>query len=135
MNDDLRMKATRMALRCTFFLLFTVTVSVVLQYYSSDDALLALFSFVGAFFDIPTTFTLPSMMIVFFLWKDRKTERRYTCYNGTVLAVSLVLTALGFHHFIMYILHRDSSSYDDYLEETLLAEVLVEAKFESDTNA
>ena len=100
------MKATRMALRCTFFLFFTVTVSVVLQYYSSDDALLALFGFVGAFFDIPTTFTLPSMMIVLFLWKDRKTERRYTCYNGAVMTASLVLTALGFRQFIMYIRER-----------------------------
>ena len=117
-----------MILRCTFFLFFTVTVSVILQYFSSEDALLALFSFAGAFFDIPTTFTFPSVMIVFLLWKDRKTEGRYTAYNGAVLAVSLLLTALGFHQFIMYIQERDSSSYDDYLEEALLGEILYDAE-------
>jgi hypothetical protein len=105
-----------------------VTVSVILQYFSGEDALLALFSFAGAFFEIPTTFTFPSVMIVLLLWKDRKTEGPYTSYNGAVLAVSLLLTALGFHHFIMYIQERDSSSYDDYLEETLLGEVLYDAK-------
>jgi hypothetical protein len=122
------MKATRMVLRCTFFLFFTVTVSVILQYFSGEDALLALFSFAGAFFDIPTTFTFPSVMIVLLLWKDRKTEGRYTSYNGVVLVVSLLLTALGFREFISYIQERDSSSYDDYLEETLLGEVLYDAK-------
>ena len=127
------MKATRMALRCTFFLLFTVTVSVVLQYYSSDDALLALFAFGGAVLEIPTSFTFPSVMIVLLLWKDRKTERRYTCYNGAVMTASLVLTALGFRQFIMYNQKRDSSSSDDYLDETLLAEVMIEAKSVSDT--
>ena len=118
MNDDLRMKTTRMVLRCTFFLFVTVTVSVILQYYSSEDALLALFSFTGAFLEIPTTFTFPSLMIVLLLWKDRKTEGRYISYNGAVLAVSLLLTSLGFYEFIRYIQEGDSSSYDDYLEET-----------------
>ena len=67
-------------------------------------------------------------MIVLLLWKDRKTEGRYTSYNGAVLAVSLLLTALGFREFISYIQERDYSSYDDYLEETLLGEVLYDAK-------
>ena len=67
-------------------------------------------------------------MIVLLLWKDRKTEGCYTSYNGAVLAISLLLTALGFREFIMYIQERDSSSYDDYLEETLLGEVLYDAK-------
>ena len=125
-SDDLRMKATRMALRCTFFLFFTVPVSVVLQYFSSEDALLALFAAVGAFLEIPATFTFPSMMIVMLLWKDRKTERRYISYNGAVLVVSLFLTALGFHHFIMYIQERHSPSFDDILDETFRAENLVQ---------
>ena len=117
------MKATRMILRCTFFLFFTVTVSVVLQYFSSEDALLTLFAFTGAFLEIPTTFTFPSVMIVLLLWQYRRTEGCYLSYNGAVLAVSLSVTALGFHHFIMYMQERDSPS-----EETLLAEVLVDAK-------
>src|SRR5210317_872473 len=78
--------------------------------------------------DILTTFTLPSVMIVLLLWKDRKTEGCYTSYNGAVLAISLLLTALGFREFISYIQERDSSSYDEYLEETLLGEVLYDAK-------
>ena len=123
MNDDLRTKTARMVLRCTFFLFVTVSVSVILQYYSSEDALLALFSFAGAFFDIPTTFTFPSVMIVLLLWKDRKTEGRYISYNGAVLAVSLLLTALGFYEFIRYIQEGD-----DNLEETLLGEILYDAE-------
>jgi hypothetical protein len=115
------MKATRMVLKCTFFLFFTVTVSVILQYFSSEDALLALFSFDGAFFGIPTAFTFPSVMIVLLLWKDRKTEGRYTSYNGAVLVVSLLLTALGFREFISYIQERDSSLYDPQGDFSLFA--------------
>ena len=62
-------------------------------------------------------------MIVLLLWKDRKTEGRYISYNGAVLAVSLLLTALGFREFIRYIQEGD-----DNLEETLLGEILYDAE-------
>lgn len=123
-NHDTQRKLTRLALRSLYFILVVLPVSVVLEYFAGDNILLALCAFSAAFFDIPVVFTFPSVMIMLLLWKARKTESRgVVAYNGVLLLVSLLMTALGIHYFVTFVMDTNYVYKDD--RSQTIAELLI----------
>lgn len=126
-NHDRQQKVTRLALRSMYFILVVLPVSVVLEYFAGDNVLLAICAFSAAFFDIPVIFTFPSVMIILLIWKGRKRRkesRGVVAFNVVLLLISLVMTALGLHYFVTFVMDTNYVYNDD--QSQTIAEVINE---------